>query len=738
MSHRGGKRKAKGECRSGSKLIGVQPGARNPLEDLHKTAYLIAKSSITDGLSRDAILKAAAELRGLEDREIEGPSRRGGRPVACRPKCDHCCWRAVLATPIELAALADHIQTTWPPEKVQSLIERLKPYCENLGPQEAEGLQRFREACPLLEDGLCTAHAFRPASCHGYASSDADLCRMWKEAVTPMYLIEPPNEEDKRAQAIVFGSSDAFVRAGVPSGLIPMAPALLDHLENPGPLEAIVTSASRYVHPMEVPWRVQLSARSAGEATLPPTDDPVVTSFERRSSFEPVESYLPTLRRDRTVHLMLRMLAPQIYRTAREHLDVRARIEQAIDDAFEAPTWNAKEAYANLGFLNLILECYAGLPMRPLMERIGKLFTESVANVIAPDLMEPMGPRRPGKVRIGLASYRMHSGSPAGWALGWVKNFDRQQFEITVINLDGTEDPDSYRFKDLADRYLHLSGDNLEMARYVRALDLDYLIYPDLGDGGWNFRYAMFRLARRQAAAWGCPFTSGLPTMDDYLTSGMMEPDGADAHYSEKLVRLPNTGVCYPRFLTGLKHLSRQSFGLPDGHLILIGQSFSKWTPQRDEMLGRISAKTKNPIVVNLFSTPIQQRVFGARLDNHGFRAATLPKMSLPLFLRLAELCDVSLDPPDFSGGHTTYGVLQVGTPTVTLPGEFMRGRQGLAYVTLAGAPGLVAKDEDDYVDLATNPERLREASKDLNAAPLFDDVAPVRAIEQHILTVVQ
>ena len=38
--------------------------------------------------------------------------------------------------------------------------------------------------------------------------------------------------------------------------------------------------------------------------------------------------------------------------------------------------------------------------------------------------------------------------------------------------------------------------------------------------------------------AWGHPETSGLPTIDYFLTSALMEPEDGDDHYTERLVRL--------------------------------------------------------------------------------------------------------------------------------------------------------------------------------------------------------
>ena len=55
-------------------------------------------------------------------------------------------------------------------------------------------------------------------------------------------------------------------------------------------------------------------------------------------------------------------------------------------------------------------------------------------------------------------------------------------------------------------------------------------------------KLASLRLAPRQAAGWGHPETTGLPTMDFYLSAQGFEPEGAQAHYAERLLALPNLG----------------------------------------------------------------------------------------------------------------------------------------------------------------------------------------------------
>ena len=72
----------------------------------------------------------------------------------------------------------------------------------------------------------------------------------------------------------------------------------------------------------------------------------------------------------------------------------------------------------------------------------------------------------------------------------------------------------------------------------------------------------------------------------------MMEPEDADSHYSERLIRLPNLAFCYsfPHSLDtagGDVHRLRD-----DGRVVfLCSQSLFKLLPQYDSLYARIAAR---------------------------------------------------------------------------------------------------------------------------------------------------
>src|SRR5256885_1044518 len=76
---------------------------------------------------------------------------------------------------------------------------------------------------------------------------------------------------------------------------------------------------------------------------------------------------------------------------------------------------------------------------------------------------------------------------------------------------------------------------------------VDVLVYTDIGMDTTTYSLAFSRLAPVQCVTWGHPETTGLETIDYFVSSGEMETVEADNHYSERLVRLPSLTFYYHR-----------------------------------------------------------------------------------------------------------------------------------------------------------------------------------------------
>jgi predicted O-linked N-acetylglucosamine transferase (SPINDLY family) len=275
------------------------------------------------------------------------------------------------------------------------------------------------------------------------------------------------------------------------------------------------------------------------------------------------------------------------------------------------------------------------------------------------------------------------------------------------------------RFKAHCDAF-HQIGDDLERAAArILADELHILVYTDIGMNALATELAALRLAPVQCKGWGHPVTTGLPTIDFYLSSDLMEPADAREHYSETLIRLPNLALAYSPPARPRQTKSRRDFGLPeDAFVCLSPQSLFKYLPQHDDIYPRIALEVPdarfiflahdNPEVTKQFSERLTRAFDACRLDFSTY-CRILPRQNFQDFLSLNIACDVLLDTFDWSGGKTTLEAISCDLPVVTCPGRMMRGRHAYAMLVRMGITELIAKDKRDYAGIVA---RLRRDSR--------------------------
>ncbi|WP_228371294.1 hypothetical protein [Trichormus azollae] len=99
-------------------------------------------------------------------------------------------------------------------------------------------------------------------------------------------------------------------------------------------------------------------------------------------------------------------------------------------------------------------------------------------------------------------------------------------------------------------------------------------------------------------------------------------------------------------------------------------------------------------------------------------------------------LSDVYLDTFTWSGGNTSLEVIGCNLPIVTCPGEFMRGRHTDSFLKLLGMTDTIAKNEQDYIEVAIklgfDPDWRKSIAERMsqNHHRLFDDKNCVTALE--------
>ncbi len=410
---------------------------------------------------------------------------------------------------------------------------------------------------------------------------------------------------------------------------------------------------------------------------------------------------------------------PMIYVDAGDVTAARTAYGQGLDTLhreFDAVAGALTETQAldGLRWTNFFL-AYQGRDDRALQQGFAQFAARAIERV-APHWRAPVPPRpRRDRVRIGFASAFFHVGTVGRYFRNWITDLDRDRFEVFVYHLFPGLDEVASAIEARADCFRVYGGSRARptiVAPDIRADALDALIYPELGMDATSFGLAALRLAPLQYAAWGHPVTTGHATVDAFFTCATMEPDGCEAHYTEqRVIKLPGIGTRYLRPELPA-NADRAHLGLPeDKKLLLCPQSLFKIHPDNDDLFARVLAGNPDALLV-LFDgrhpaiTDQYMRRLARACDRHGIairaRTRVLPPLPHQDFLRVNRVCHAMLDTLHWSGGNTSLDALACGLPIVTLPGAYMRGRQSMGMLTQLGVPELIARDEDEYVRIAT------------------------------------
>jgi hypothetical protein len=345
----------------------------------------------------------------------------------------------------------------------------------------------------------------------------------------------------------------------------------------------------------------------------------------------------------------------------------------------------------------------------------------------------------------------------------------------------------------LKDNYIHL-GDNLQTARSrLEDLDCDIIIYPDLGMKYKTTLLAFSRLAPIQITTWGHSETSGINTIDYYISSKYFHHnynrldttiDNIDnlsrienVNFSEKLILLNSLSTYYFRPSTlfldviekdyenikniddndenNMKELmsvrlsvkgfkSRKHFNLEDKHNVYgCLQTFYKLNYEFELMLNQILIKDPNAIILLSNVVPYckshlirLKNIFGININ----RLKWMPSLSIKDYLNVVSLCDVILDTYPFGGCNTSFESFDLNIPVITMSSKYLNGNFTSGLYKKMGILDCIATSKEEYINLAllvVNNIKVRhkiERKIDYNKDKIFEDYESVTDYQNLIL----
>ncbi|WP_420580400.1 tetratricopeptide repeat protein [Reichenbachiella sp.] len=381
---------------------------------------------------------------------------------------------------------------------------------------------------------------------------------------------------------------------------------------------------------------------------------------------------------------------------------------------------------------------YHGYNIKEIHARWGEFYAKRIKPVV-------LGPKNP-KPKVGFLVTHGHEGVFMKGGCGLIKQLSSEKFDLVVL-VNGEESLIKIRnFIDRKDvRCVQFSRDLQPAVREIQSLNLDFLYYWEVGSDALNYFLPFYQLGKIQILSWGSPYTSGNPRIQYYWASKLVESQSYKEHYSEEVALFDQLVYYYYRFNKPAVTRSRKYFNLPEHKKIyLCIQSISKIHPDFDSVLKSILEKDEEAVVALVapeYAAVIGrlQKRFERTIGVSANRILFLPKVSKDDYAQRIALADVCLDTLHYAGFNTTYETLQMGTPVVSLPGEFQRGKYTAAIYRIVGLEDFIPQNNTEYVDLAVRLAHDHAFKNEListfnaNAHRLFEQGEIVQQVEKFL-----
>ena len=448
---------------------------------------------------------------------------------------------------------------------------------------------------------------------------------------------------------------------------------------------------------------------------------------------------------------------PAAYRSQQELVDTRQRYEtllidlkRRLDDLSDESARGIEEI---IGTAQPFYLAYQAMNDRSLQMMYGEMISHVMSKALRMTSIPSPTPVTNRRVKIGFVSgfFRNHSNYKIP-IRGWLKNLDRKKFELLGYHTQQRIDEHTREAEALCDTFVQGPKSLAEWVAIISADKPDVLIFPEIGMDPMTCRLASLRLAPHQATSWGHPETSGLPTIDYFLSSDLMEPDGCEAFYSEKVIRLPRLSFYYEPPVRKKLGLTRQALGLRDTSCVFwCCQTNYKYLPQFDWVFPAIAQEVPNAefLFIQIQPNSEASAILRARLTkafaDKNLDASSFVRYTQGLnadeFASVASLCDVALDSFEWSGCNSALETLAQGVPIITCPGTFMRSRHTSAILTMIGCEELIATTPEEFVkyaiSLAQEPERVAALKSKIstNISKAYQDLDCIKGLEHTLIT---
>jgi predicted O-linked N-acetylglucosamine transferase (SPINDLY family) len=357
------------------------------------------------------------------------------------------------------------------------------------------------------------------------------------------------------------------------------------------------------------------------------------------------------------------------------------------------------------------------------------------------------------RIRVGYFSADFHDHATTRLMAELFELQDRDRFDYVAFSFGPPiDDAMRQRLRPCFNDFIEVGGtSDRGIAELARGLGIDIAV--DLKGHTVDSRLGCFahRMAPIQVNYLGFPGTIGADYIDYIIADQILITAADRAHYSEKVVYLPDSYQPNDRKRPiSDAFLSRAEAGLPpDGFVFCCFNNNYKILPATFDAWARILAAVPGSVLWLLEDNPLAAGNLRAEAMKRGLDPARLifaPRLPLADHLARHRRADLFLDTLPWNAHTTASDALWAGLPLLTCLGTTFSGRVAASLLRAIGLSELIVSSLDAYEDLAIalarDPDRLCRIREKLAAqrltAPLFDTPRYVQHLEAAYVAMVE
>ncbi|MDT8406579.1 MAG: tetratricopeptide repeat protein [Methylococcales bacterium] len=309
------------------------------------------------------------------------------------------------------------------------------------------------------------------------------------------------------------------------------------------------------------------------------------------------------------------------------------------------------------------------------------------------------------KLKIGYVSADFHHHAVAFYIKPILQQHNRQQFSIYCYYNNTVSDHETDIIKSLSDHWRPcVTLSDIDLTEQIRSDGIDILI--DLSGHTVGNRLPVFarKPAPLQISFIGFPTTTGLTTMDYFITNDGMVDEQSAHYFTEKCIQI---GAAAPFKPPEISPDITDPPCLSKGYITFA--SFNRSYKITDAMIAlwsEVIKKTPNSkMLVHIGSqSETVEALYLERFKKYGVDAERIefyPLKSTYEYFDDHNRVDICLDTFPYNGATTSRISVWMGVPVITLKGVSAQSRISSILLTKLGLKDLIAEDEAQFVEIA-------------------------------------